>query len=532
MNKKWLYTTLVLMSISLIGIILVQGYWIKISFESRSEEFSTAILDVLEHATEQIEEREIKDYYQKLAVLIDSVGTPKSTHIRNFFFVNREISEDEIIYYSHNILEEGYDLSTNSLPGFWGATSSDTTRILNFTSKRTQKVFRSTPSFDSNSTQIEPVEVIEKIGGLSSIEKAQYEDVFMEAAKATPIYERLSAQELQFVLSRELLKREITLPFAFGIVRQGYPTSVKSNDFDFTVNSNFKVPIFRDSEGVSAYQLVLDIPKKDAYLVRDVLGLMALSVFFTLIILAAFSVAIYQLFAQKKLAEIKADFINNMTHEFKTPIATIGLAVDALRSVAKKEQSTETVVRYLNMIRDENKRMHTQVENVLQIAQLERQQIELDRKETSLHEVILQAKDRMDLIASERNGTIVVELEADNDKVWGDSMHLTHVFINLLDNAIKYTDEQTSPLVRISTVVSGRNIVVKLSDNGIGMSRTTLKQAFEKFYRETSGNLHLVKGHGLGLAYVKQIIEAHQGKITAESEKGVGTTFYVQLKLY
>jgi two-component system phosphate regulon sensor histidine kinase PhoR len=146
--------------------------------------------------------------------------------------------------------------------------------------------------------------------------------------------------------------------------------------------------------------------------------------------------------------------------------------------------------------------------------------------------VILQAKDRMDLIASERNGTIVVELEAENDKVWGDSMHLTHVFINLLDNAIKYTDEQTSPLVRISTVVSGRNIVVKLSDNGIGMSRTTLKQAFEKFYRETSGNLHLVKGHGLGLAYVKQIIEAHQGKITAESEKGVGTTFYVQLKLY
>jgi two-component system phosphate regulon sensor histidine kinase PhoR len=527
MNKKWLYITLFLMSVALIGIILVQGYWIKISFDSRSEEFSTAIIDVLEHTSEQIEDRERKDYYNQLAVLIDSVGAPKSTHIRNFFFVNRGVSEDEIIYYSHNILEEGYDLSTQSLPGFWGATSSDTTRIVNFTSNRTKKVFRSGLSSDGLSSNIEPVEVIEKIGSLSSIEKAQYEDVFMEAAKATPIYERLTAQEIQFVLSRELLKRGISLPFEFGVERQGYPTSVRSEGFDFTSSSTYRSSIFKDSEGVSAYELVVDIPRKNAYLIRDVLGLMALSVFFTLIILATFSVAIYQLFTQKKNAEIKADFINNMTHEFKTPIATIGLAVDAMKSTLKDE----TGGRYLDMIRDENKRMLTQVENVLQIAQLERGQIDLDLSEISLHEIILAAKKRVDLISNERNGTIVVKLDAVKDMVQGDAMHLTHVFINLLDNAIKYTDENKAPEVHISTRVIDHRIVVELSDNGIGMSRTTLKQAFDKFYRETSGNLHLIKGHGLGLAYVKQIIEAHQGTVRVDSEKGVGTTFYVELKL-
>jgi len=143
----------------------------------------------------------------------------------------------------------------------------------------------------------------------------------------------------------------------------------------------------------------------------------------------------------------------------------------------------------------------------------------------------LAAKKRVDLISNERNGTIVVKLDAVKDVIQGDTMHLTHVFINLLDNAIKYADENKAPKVHISTRVIDHRIVVELSDNGIGMSRTTLKQAFDKFYRETSGNLHLVKGHGLGLAYVKQIIEAHQGTVRAESEKGVGTTFYVELKL-
>ena len=527
MNKKWLFITLSLMSVALIGIILVQGYWIKISFDSRSEEFSTAIIDVLDHTSEQIEDRERKDYYNQLAILIDSVGVPKSTHIRNFFFVNRGVSDDEIIYYSHNILEEGYDLSTQSLPGYWGATSLDTTRILNFTSNRTKKIFRTGLNTDGLSSNLEPVEVIEKIGSLSSIEKAQYEDVFMEAAKATPIYERLTVQEIQFVLSRELVKRGIILPFEFGIERQGYPTSVRSQDFDFTSMTTYRSSIFTDSEGISAYELIIDIPRKNAYLIRDVLGLMALSVFFTLIILATFSIAIYQLFTQKKNAEIKADFINNMTHEFKTPIATIGLAIDALKSTLKGETSG----RYLNMIREENKRMLNQVENVLQIAQLERGQVDLDLTEVSLHEIILMAKNRVDLIATERNGTIVVNLEADKDKIRADRMHLTNVFINLLDNAIKYTHEKRTPKVNILTKVFDKKIVVELVDNGIGMSRTTLRQAFDKFYRETSGNLHLVKGHGLGLAYVKQIIEAHQGVIRVESEKDVGTTFYVELKL-
>jgi two-component system, OmpR family, phosphate regulon sensor histidine kinase PhoR len=533
MNRNGLFATIGLMTIALLGSILVQGYWIKLSLESRSEEFSTAMIDVIEHATDIIEERERNDYYSKLAVLIDSVGAPKSTQIRNFFFVDRSLTNDEIIFYSHGILEQGYDVATSALPGFRQLNNSDTTRIINFTSRRSQKTFRPSSSLDGSAVTLEPIDVIDKIGGLSSIEKAQYEDVFMEAAKLTPIHQRVSESEIRFVLDREMQKRGIKGDFEFGVERLAYPTSVKSAAYDFAVRPSFSVPLFKDSEGSSAYTLNVIIPNRDALIWRDVIGLVVISIFFTLIILVAFSVALHQLFTQKKIAEIKTDFINNMTHEFKTPIATINLAVEALKVTFNSGKAhSETFDRYVKMIKDENKRMNAQVENVLQISQLEKGQLTIEREQVDLHDVIDEAVERIKLFVADQNGTIIVNKEAVHGKIWGNAMHLINVFVNMLDNALKYADSERALRIEVKTQNINRTVVVTVKDNGKGMSRSSLKHIFEKFYRENTGNLHNVKGHGLGLAYVKQIIEAHSGEIHVESEKGVGTEFSIKLNLH
>lgn len=533
MNKNGLFVIITLMTVALVGSILVQGYWIKLSLQSRSEELSTAMIDVMEHAADVIEERERNDYYSKLAVLIDSVGAPKSTQIRNFFFVDRSLTNDEIIFYSHGILEQGYDVATSALPGFQQLSNTDTTRIYNFTSRRSKKTFRPSSTLDRSTITLEPIDVIDKIGGLSSIEKAQYEDVFMEAAKLTPIHQRVSASEIRFVMDREMNKRGIKGNFEFGVERLGYPTSVKSEVYDFAVKPNFAVPLFKDSEGVSAYTLNLAIPNREALIWRDVIGLVVISIVFTLIILIAFSIALYQLFAQKKIAEIKTDFINNMTHEFKTPIATISLAVEALKATfTANAQTSETFDRYVKMIKDENKRMNAQVENVLQISQLEKGQLTIEKELVDLHEVLDEAIERVKLFVADHNGTIIVIKEAVHGKIWGNAMHLINVFVNILDNALKYADAERAVRIEVKTQNINRTLVVTVKDNGKGMSRSSLKHIFEKFYRENTGNLHNVKGHGLGLAYVKQIVEAHSGEVNAESEKGVGTEFSIKLYLY
>ena len=355
----------------------------------------------------------------------------------------------------------------------------------------------------------------------------------MEAAKLTPIHQRVSESEIRFVLDREMRKRGIKGDFEFGIERLSYPTSVKSASYDFAVRPSFAVPLFKDSEGSSAYTLNVIIPNRDALIWRDVIGLVVISIFFTLIILVAFSVALHQLFTQKKIAEIKTDFINNMTHEFKTPIATINLAVEALKVTFNSSNThSDTFERYVKMIKDENKRMNAQVENVLQISQLEKGQLTIEREPVDLHDVIDEAVERIKLFVADQNGTVIVNKEAVHGKIWGNAMHLINVFVNILDNALKYADAERALRIEVKTQNINRTVVVTVKDNGKGMSRSSLKHIFEKFYRENTGNLHNVKGHGLGLAYVKQIIEAHSGEIHVESEKGVGTEFSIKLNLH
>ncbi len=252
------------------------------------------------------------------------------------------------------------------------------------------------------------------------------------------------------------------------------------------------------------------------------------AIFFTLMIIAAFSVTIYALIRQKKLSEIKNDFINNMTHEFKTPLATISLAVDALKN--EKVMNDKSKMDYFrDIIKEENKRMNKHVETILQAAIMDRQEITLNKMPLSTHEILEDIIDHHQLQLHDKGADAELHLNAELDKVDADPVHYRNLLSNLVDNAIKYSKENL--LIKIYTINTGKSIQIKIEDNGIGMNKETVKRIFEKFYRAHTGNVHNVKGFGLGLSYVKAMTDAHGGKIKVESAVGKGSTFTLEFPL-
>jgi two-component system phosphate regulon sensor histidine kinase PhoR len=252
-----------------------------------------------------------------------------------------------------------------------------------------------------------------------------------------------------------------------------------------------------------------------------------ISTLFTLIILAAFYITVRTMVRQKKLVEIKNDFINNMTHEFKTPLATISLAVDALRN--EKVMADPARMQYFNaIIKEENQRMNRQVETILRASQLEKEDFDVQFKTVQVHPVIQRVVDAFALQLQARSGQLKLQLNATNDRMEADESHLTNLISNLIDNALKYAREDVPPVVEIQTRNEAGRLVIVIADNGIGMSRDTLKRIYEKFYRAHTGNLHNVKGFGLGLSYVKTLVDTHRGTIDAESAVGKGSTFILR----
>ena len=228
--------------------------------------------------------------------------------------------------------------------------------------------------------------------------------------------------------------------------------------------------------------------------------------------------------------DIKNDFINNMTHEFKTPIATISLAVDAMRN-EKVIHDTDKLGYFSTIIKEENQRMNRQVETILKASQLEKNEVDLNLKPVHVHEVIKEVVDNFTLQLEDKKGKVELSLEASNDLIKADEIHFSNLVNNLVDNAVKYAKENIAPLIKLSTHSNGKNFVLRIEDNGIGMNRETVKRIFERFYRAHTGNIHNVKGFGLGLSYVKTVVEAHDGDIKAESTLGKGSVFTIDLPL-
>src|SRR6056297_457939 len=525
MNKRLFVLLVILMSSSLIGLIVVQSFWINKSVEDKEEQFSNMVSEALNSVTDKISERETKNYFDRYLQTRDSVGELVDTQFKNFFFIDRDVNSNEILLYEHGILEEDYSISST----FFDNPRGSDTIIKNYTSKRTTSIFKEDYDLDGNrSFTLTPQERYEKIGGLSEFDKLALKDLFNSYAKREPIHKRVSKQEIELLMQRELENRGVEISFEYGVYSNGLPTKVKSKKFKYSKRNIYKAHMFTDMEGSSNFDLLVSFPEKKRFLVSSILGMALLSLMFTLIIVIAYSGAIYQLIKQKQISEIKTDFINNMTHEFKTPIATINLAVEAIKN-PKIIGDHEKVTRYLTMIRDENKRMHAQVENVLRISKLEKNQLDISKDRVDVHDIIADAITHVDLIAKDRGGYIHTHLEAERSEVLANEMHFTNVIVNILDNAIKYSDQ--APKIDVYTEKVKNYIIIKVQDNGSGMSKAVLKRVFEKFYREHTGDVHNVKGHGLGLAYVKKIVDDHQGEVYAESEKGKGSTFFIKLPL-
>ena len=301
--------------------------------------------------------------------------------------------------------------------------------------------------------------------------------------------------------------------------------TVNNNIFNFQLEP----PTGTWAEGLAPYEnIVLIIPNYKKLVFQqsywDLIG----AIVFTLFIMFAFFITLRTMLNQRNLNEIKTDFINNMTHEFKTPLATIGLAVDALNN-EKVIANPEKTQYFKGIIKEENKRMNKHVETILQAAALEKQDLSLKKTELSAHQLLQAVTNNYDLVLKEKNGTIKLNLQAKNDIIWADETHFTNLINNLMDNAIKYSKDQ--PEISITTHSSPKFFVLKIDDNGIGMSRETVKRIFEKFYRAHTGNIHNVKGFGLGMSYVKTIIEEHKGKIKVDSTLGKGSSFIVEVPL-
>ena len=247
-----------------------------------------------------------------------------------------------------------------------------------------------------------------------------------------------------------------------------------------------------------------------------------------LTILGIYIISINYMMKQKKISEVKTDFINNMSHEFKTPLATISVATDALAN-DKISTNPEKVKYYSQLIKQENLRMKKQVENVLNMSKLERNEVKLFLKETNVRELIKQISQSFRLIVEERGGTLTEEFKAEHYHVKVDEFHLSNALVNLLDNANKYSPE--TPEIRITTRNEAGFYVIAISDKGMGMEQHNRTKIFEKFFREETGNIHNVKGQGLGLSYVKKIVELHNGQVIVESEKDKGSTFTIKLPM-
>jgi two-component system phosphate regulon sensor histidine kinase PhoR len=247
-----------------------------------------------------------------------------------------------------------------------------------------------------------------------------------------------------------------------------------------------------------------------------------------IVVVIFFSYSLSVIFKQKRLSEIKNDFINNMTHEFKTPISTIALSSETLlqENISK---DPERLKQYARIIQKENKRLENQVERVLSVAKLDKNELKLTMSTFSLHDLIQEAKDVFDLNQLNNGGTIVLDLQAKNEQIYADEVHIGNVIHNLVDNAIKYCE--TTPNIVIKTYDDGKNIAIEISDNGIGITRENQRMIFDKFYRVPTGNIHNVKGFGLGLYYVQLIVNSHKGKINLKSQIGHGTSFIVHLPL-
>ncbi|THV63215.1 MULTISPECIES: sensor histidine kinase [Chryseobacterium] len=513
MNNKFIPIISVFMTISLIVFVTLQFYWLKGYYGVLEQDFSNKVYAVLESTSKSIEEIEAdkylnQDYKDFRKNILANSKQPSLTTIQQ---VEDSGTQRQIIY-SKNIIEK------TQLPISQKGDSIKLTTL--YTDEAAYKIKRDTTNRELLTTDIN-----------QEIETGDYsmKEFVKVYGNNLPITKRVDPKTLDSVIAKELKIRGITAKFGYGVLdRNNKLTSIANKAYKEKKDSNtYSFPLFADKKN-TLYSLALVFPKKEYSLAMNNWPMLLGTFLSLLTILGIYIISINYMMRQKKLAEVKTDFINNMSHEFKTPLATISVATDSLAN-DKIATNPDKVKYYSELIKQENLRMKKQVENVLNMSKLERNEVELFLKEANVRELIKKTTESFNLIVQQRNGTLTQKFNATQYNFKIDEFHISNMLVNLLDNANKYSPE--APEIHVETRNEGHWYVIEISDKGMGMDTQNKTKIFEKFFREETGNIHNVKGQGLGLSYVKKIVELHKGQIIVDSHKGKGSTFTIKLPM-
>jgi two-component system phosphate regulon sensor histidine kinase PhoR len=517
MNKYNLGIISTLVAIALVALIAVQIYWIKSSITLKEEEFERSVKEALKSTASKLEKigsankiaKKIKLRKQGVRITkpgLVTIGNPSGNDIQVRIF--EELSTDS----------SGVITSKMSQKEFFCDSINDQNHFL--------------PYELLNASQTTSKKIESLRDELFQTKKEVVNDLFDELISIN-VYKdykpKVDSLMLDSILHQELLAEGVTTNFIYSISSRLLDSKLNGNykeahkDCDST-GCSIKINLSPNNVFVTPQYLSVQFPNQANYLLKTMWMMLGVSVMVILILIVAFYYTIATISRQKKLSVIKNDFISNMTHEFKTPISTISLAAEMLNddSIIKTPEKQQ---RFVKMIRDENKRLSILVESILQTSILDKGEFKLKRSEVDVHDIINQAIQNTQLLIDQRHGTITKRLGAVNFVINADKVHLTNIIFNLIDNAIKYTKD--SPAILISTKDVENGIEISIKDNGIGISKENQRKIFDKFYRVPTGNVHNVKGFGLGLSYVQAVVQKHNGTIHVDSELGKGSTFKI-----
>ena len=459
MNKKAIWAIILLMSAAMIGIILLQIYWINDNIKLEEAQFDSTVQTAINKVSDRLAESETESIYAP------SLSSGYSSNLRGGTLMNATFS-----------------------------------KLGNGTGGR----------------------------ALPELERKEMKQSWLR------LEQRIDIEMLEGLLNFEFENRGIETEYEYQV--HSNQTGLIINNGNFVVTEeNFSTPDMMANQTLhSSYSSILfhgdldpgtlsvRFPNRTSLIWSSAWKTLLASIIFTGLIMFCFSYTVLVVFRQKQVSEMKTDFINNMTHEFKTPIATISLAADSIMSPVIAG-NPDKVKRFADIIRQENKRMNNQVEKVLQMAVIDKREFNLKMAEINLHDVINQAVQNSSLQVEKKQGTVSTHLQAAQPYVKGDLTHVSNIVNNLLENANKYSPEKPEISVHTRNVKQGVEVIIR--DKGIGMGKEARKHIFEKFYRVHTGNLHDVKGFGLGLSYVKAMMDAHKGMIDVKSELGKGSSF-------
>lgn len=540
MNRKKFMGLIIMMVLSIIGIIWVQTVWISKAVGIQNEGFNNAVIMSLRSAANAIENSRKMNFFNNFMPSNPISFSDSSDDVAGYLSIGGySTSPDD--KFSFRITNQSF--TEGSKPGEMKAVNKSFT-ITNDTSLVSDSVTYVVSAPDKSGK----INIVKKGEEVNTNSRAVYmkQNEFLEWVKKrssefrnlsdqmiNEIYQwektlELDNKEVDYTLKQTLEYTGIQTPFEYAIIKNGVVqngTFKKSQKNDF-LKSKYMVRLFPDN--IIRQDLVLSVifPERTKYVLESMMWILGGSLLFSLFILATFALSLYFIIRQKKISEMKSDFINNMTHEFKTPIATISLAADTITN-SKVINDENSIRHFIGMIKKENNRMNKKVETILQIASLDKKEIEFKFETVSLHTIIEHAIETIEIQVHQRNGRINLHLNASNPFIYGDFEHLTNLVNNLLDNAIKYSPEV--PEITVSTRNEEKGIVLTVEDKGIGMTKAVQSKIFERFYRQSSGNVHDVKGFGLGLNYARSIIEAHKGHISVSSDPGKGSRFDIFL---